>query len=328
MKLTHREVDAIRAERGRSMLLFVTDRCPVGCGHCSVDSRADSPSITDFERFDRIVDWIATNAKLEVIGISGGEPFVERRGLSIATQRFADAGKRQVVFTSGVWATRERVPQWIRAVLNRCDCVYLSTDAFHAKAIDDACLVRAAQTIAAANPWIVLQVLDDELEQERAAKLLEQALGRHWQRHAEINLVTPLTHGRGANVFSRLARVEGRAFGPCSLARSPMVRYDGAVSACCNESVIMAKGPSRLRRAATDHNSLDAATDGFHADSLLRVIGDVGLGVLTQHPRFADLASQRFSNNCDLCWKLLERMPEGSDPLLDAIASLRQDDDL
>ena len=82
-RLTWQAIDDIRNERGRSTLLFITDRCPVGCAHCSVDSRRDSPTITDFELFGEIVEWLVAQDH-DVIGTSGGEPFVERRGLSLA----------------------------------------------------------------------------------------------------------------------------------------------------------------------------------------------------------------------------------------------------
>src|SRR5258705_4584840 len=136
-RLTHAEVESVRRTPGRSLLVFLTDRCPVGCAHCSVDSLRDSPTITDFELFEAIVTWIANRPGLETVGISGGEPFVERRGLELASARFRAAGLRQVVFTSGVWA-KGRTAGWIGDTLARCETVYLSTDAFHARAIDDA----------------------------------------------------------------------------------------------------------------------------------------------------------------------------------------------
>ena len=52
-------------------------------------------------------------ADYDVVGISGGEPFVERRGLSLAARRITEEGKRLVVYTSGVWAKRPDPPAWI-----------------------------------------------------------------------------------------------------------------------------------------------------------------------------------------------------------------------
>jgi organic radical activating enzyme len=326
MRLTHRAIEALRRERGRSITLFITDRCQVGCAHCSVDSRADGPTIVDFERFDRILQWIAAQPELETVSITGGEPFVERRGLALTTRRLGAAGKALTVSTSGVWAAAARVSAWIHDVLARCDCVYLSTDAYHAANIDDAILVNAAREIAAAEAWLVLQVLEHESAREQAADLLNRAFGGRWDQHAEINVVPPLRHGRGAALIQPGVPVEGRSFGPCPLVHSPVIRYDGVISACGNDDVIMGLGPARLRRCASSANELDDAMAALQADPMVRVIGTSGFVALTRHPKLRELADQRFSSNCELCWKALERMPTGSDPELDALAALTDEE--
>jgi organic radical activating enzyme len=321
--LTHADIELARRTRGRSMLLFITDRCPVGCQHCSVDSRPDSPTISDFELFGQIVDWLCGKSEIEIVGISGGEPFVERAGLMLASRRVADAGKQQVIYTSGIWATAE-TPGWIEEVLARCACVYLSTDGFHSPSVGDDRFVRAVNAIAESGAWIVVQVLDHEGAIEKTERQLRSVFGESLAKYAEMNPIVPLTNGRGADVFTRTAHVPGHSFGPCSLVVSPMVRYDGLVTGCCNESVIMGRGPSRLRKQAHSLSEVETAVEEFHADSLLRVIGDVGLGVLTEHPRFVDLADEKFASNCDLCWRMLDRMPQQDKPdhLIDLIMAL------
>jgi organic radical activating enzyme len=323
-RLDWREIEQIRSQRGRSMLLFITDRCPVGCAHCSVDSRRNSPTITDFELFGEIVDWICDQEGLEVVGISGGEPFVERRGLMLAAWRIADAGKRLVLYTSGVWGTSPQPPAWIREVLDRSTTVFLSTDAFHEEGVSDTAYVNAARAIADAGAWIVVQVIETEPMVERAQRLLHAAFGDRWEDFAELRTTTPLTAGRGANVFTRTESMPGHAFSPCTMVASPMVRYDGLATGCCNESVIMGFGPKRLRRATRSGSELGAAIEAFHADPMLRAIGGAGLGALTAHPRFADLADREFTSICDLCWKVLGRTAEGEapDPLIDAVNML------
>jgi hypothetical protein len=322
-RLGWREIEDIRHQRGRSTLLFITDRCPVGCAHCSVDSRRDSPTITDFALFEEIVEWLVAQEH-DVIGVSGGEPFVERRGLSLTARRVTEEGKRLVVYTSGVWARRPDPPAWIGDVLNRCTTVFLSTDAFHAEGVADEHYVQAARAIQRAGAWIVVQVLDVDDMFERAAALLRAAFGPDYESYAELRPLTPLTAGRGADVFMRTKHYPGRDFAPCTMVASPMVRYDGVVTACCNESVIMGWGPAALRRRATDRASLAAAMDAFHRDDLLRAIGSVGPGALTEHPRFADLAGEPFSSICDLCWKMFDRTAGDSapDPLISAIATV------
>jgi hypothetical protein len=318
-----REIEDIRHERGRSTLLFITDRCPVGCAHCSVDSRRDSPTITDFELFGEIVEWLVAQDH-DVVGISGGEPFVERRGLSLAARRITEEGKRLVVYTSGVWAKRPDPPAWIADVLDRCTTVYLSTDAFHAEGVGDGHYVHAARAIQRAGAWIVVQVVDVGDMVQRARGLLIAAFGDGWEDYAEVVPTQPLTAGRGADVFMRTKHQPGREYGACALVASPIIRYDGVITACCNESVIMGFGPAALRRRASDREELDAAIDGFRDDTLLRAIGAVGPGALTVHPRFADLADQQFSSICDVCWKLFERTARDAepDPLIAAISAV------
>ena len=325
--MTHSDVGLARGTPGRSALLFITDRCPVGCAHCSVDSRADSPTICDWELFGEILDWFCGEPRLEVVGISGGEPFVERRGLALASRRLADAGKRQVVYTSGVWASAAATPRWIAEVLRRCSCVYLSTDAFHARNVDDDRYVRAAHAIADAGARIVVQVVGIEQMVEQARRLLQRAFGERYDDVAELVLTPALTHGRGASVFARsAATTPGHAFGPCALASSPVIRYDGLVTGCCNESIVMDHGPARLRRRTGSGAELAAAVAGLRDDPLLRAIGATGLGALTAHPRFDDLMAERFTSNCELCWKMLARSPvtPEPDPLIEAIGGLHR----
>jgi organic radical activating enzyme len=321
-----REIEDIRHERGRSTLLFITDRCPVGCAHCSVDSRRDSPTITNFELFGEIVEWLVAQEH-DVIGISGGEPFVERRGLSLAARRVTEEGKRLVIYTSGVWARRPEPPAWIADVLDRCTTVFLSTDAFHQEGVGDGHYVNAARAIQRAGAWIVVQVLDVDDMVQRARDLLRAAFGEGYEDYAELRPLTPLTAGRGADVFMRSKHQPGSSFAPCTMVASPMIRYDGVVTACCNESVIMGWGPKALRRRATDRATLTTQMDAFHADPLLRAIGGVGPGALTAHPRFADLADKEFTSICDLCWKMFDRTAgdEVPDPLIEAISSVLGD---
>src|SRR3954451_14803132 len=322
-RLGWREIEEIRHQRGRSTLLFITDRCPVGCAHCSVDSRRDSPTITDFVLFEELVEWLCAQPP-EIVGISGGEPFVERRGLSYAARRVTEAGKTLVVYTSGVWAKRSDPPAWIAEVLERCTTVFLSTDAFHAEGVGDGHYVNAARAIAKAGAWIVVQVLEVDGMVEQARGLLQEAFGDAWEDYAELRPLTPLTAGRGANVFTRTSSMPGHQFQPCTMVASPMIRYDGVITACCNESVIMGWGPPALRKHARDRTELTAAMDEFHADPLLRAVGGVGPGALTSHPRFNDLAQKDFTSICDLCWKMFDRTAADSepDPLIGAINTM------
>jgi hypothetical protein len=292
-----------------------------------VDSRADSPKITNWTLFREIADWLCADPGIDVVGISGGEPFVERRGLTLVSKMLAEVGKQQVIYTSGIWAAGPTPPTWIRDILKRCSCVYLSTDAFHARAINNDRFARAARAIAAAGTWIVVQVLELDRMLEEAEQLLRSCFGPSFEDFAELRPIRPLTHGRGSAVFTTArATWPGHEFGPCPLVTAPVIRYDGRVTACCNESVIVNRGPSHLRRQARSGAEVEKAVSRFRSDPLLRVVGDAGLGVLTQHPRYADLAQEQFADQCQLCWKILDRIPSDAepDPLLKAVNLLTE----
>lgn len=286
-----------------------------------MDSRRDSPTITDHRLFVEIVEWLCRQDAIEVVGISGGEPFVERRGLTLATQRLVESGKQLVVYTSGVWATLPKPAAWIAAVLDRCRTVFLSTDSFHAAALDESRFVNAARAISAAGAWIVTQVIDDGTMVERARDLLRQALGEGWEELAEVHPTRLLPAGRGAEIFLSSGHQAGHAFPRCTKLGSPMLRYDGVVTGCCNESVIIGLGPPQLRRRGRTGAEVGAATDALRRDPLLQAIGGVGPGTLTLHPRFGDLKDRKFASICDLCWKMLDRVAADTqpDPLVTAI---------
>lgn len=322
-RLTHAEVNRIRQTPGATVLLFITDRCPVGCAHCSVDSRPDSPRITDFALFEQIVERLCADPVLTTVGVSGGEPFVERRALSLAARRFAESGKDLVVYTSGVWGGAQDPPRWIHQVLDRCRCVYLSTDAYHEAGTGAERFTRAAQVIADHDLPIVVQVVDQDGSVQRAESLLHAAFGDAWPQYAELVPTQGLPHGRGADLFERTQRVPGRQLGLCELVVSPVVRYDGRVTACCNESVLMGAGPAELRRDCADGGEVEEALAGFRKAPLYQALGLVGGGALTAHPKFADLAERPFSDICGLCWAMTRRVrAQEPDPLLQALALL------
>jgi hypothetical protein len=308
-KLRIDEVLRDRFAPGRSVLLFLTDRCPVGCGHCSVDSRRDSPTIVDYDRFGELLDGVCRDPAAQLVGISGGEPFVERRGLTMAMHRLAAAGKDICLYTSGVWARDGEQPAWIREILPLASCVFLSTDAFHADTVNQARFVAAARAIGAAGTPVIVQVLDRPAEVDEAVRLLTEAFGAGWTEFADLSYIEPLAYGRGESVFAKPPEQPGATVGSCTLLAAPVIRYDGRVSACCNEPVIMGRGPDRLRRTATTAGELADALAAVRGDALLGALATAGAAAVTALPAYQDLAATPVRGICDLCWRLQEATP-------------------
>lgn len=321
------DVDRIRYRRGNAVLLFLTDRCPVGCLHCSVDSRRDSPAVRDHDLLRDIVRALAGHDRLSMVGISGGEPFIERRALSESVATLAAAGKDVVLYTSAVWAKADPVPDWIRTVLSQTSCLFLSTDAFHAQSIDEGRFTAALRATADQGTMIVVQVLDRPDDVAEARRLLGQAFGAQWQRYADLNLLVPLPYGRGAAVFARPAAVRGGAAGACRIAATPVVRYDGAVTACCNEELIVGHGPRRLREQHATGEQVIDTLERIWSDPFLRVLNGSGAAAVTAHPRYADMAEQPFRGICDFCEHAQRRTPalgHDDDRLMSGLAVLAE----
>jgi hypothetical protein len=325
-RLTHTDILQVRRTLEASVLLFLTDRCPVGCAHCSVDSRPSSPRITDFQLFAEIVDELCASPLISMVGISGGEPFVERQALALATQRLTDCGKRVVIYTSGFWATTPSPPPWTDAILECACCIYLSTDAYHDVRTGSRRFVNAAQVIAGHEVPIIVQVIDQDGMVERAQDLLAVSFGDSWQNYAEIVPTFGLPYGRGAEIYAWKQRVPGEAIGACDIVGSPVIRYDGRVTACCNESVLMGAGPQALRRDCTSGLEVSQAVAEFRNDPFCRALSTVGVGALTaRRPDLLDLADKQFTNICAACWMMAGRSRNTAhEPILVAMGQLRR----
>jgi hypothetical protein len=308
-RLTYAETNDMRRQYGKTVLLFLTDRCPVGCAHCSVDSRADSPMVTDYALFEELVAGIA-EAPLPLVGISGGEPFVERRALPLAVDRFRGAGKDVVVYTSGYWASGPRLQPWIAGVLRQTSTVFLSTDSFHQGSVSRERFRRAAGHIADAGCHIVSQVLDETASREFVTSVFSEMFGADWERHADVVPTPPLPHGRGRNVFQITKRHVLAAFGPCMAASAPTIRYDGLVIGCCNESMIMGAGPEQLRRRVRSRADLAAALEWFRTAPLLRAVATVPLAEVGRLPGFTALDDRRYDSICQACWRAHDMLAE------------------
>jgi hypothetical protein len=312
MGATASELARIRATPDHSALLFLTDRCPVECAHCSVASLRGGPGIADWPLFEALVGGLAARDSLRMVAISGGEPFAERRGLQYAVGALAAAGKRLVLYTSG-FLGGSTAAGWAAAVMARAETVVLSTDAHHRARLPDEDWLGAARAARGSGAWLVVQTLAGRDEDERARALLRRAFGPGWADWAEVDQHPGLAHGRGASWYRPAAAPPTAR---CGLVGTPVVRYDGRVTACCNETVIMGGGPARLRRTADSAAGLEAALDGLAADPLLWAVGAAGPATLLAEPSPDGICAQ--------CWRLLDRFPDPEfHPFVEALRTLR-----
>jgi hypothetical protein len=198
--------------------------------------------------------------------------------------------------------------------------VVLSTDAYHAARVPEPRYLAALRATAEAGTWIAVQVIGTPAQTEAAERLLTAALGPSWRGRAEIRATELLSRGRGAGL-RRDAGQPGYTNGPCFLARTPVVRHDGRVTACCNEDVVTGAGPAALHAHADGGGELRAVLDAMADDPFLAVVAAAGPGALTRLPRYRALGEQAHPDICAACWALLGRGAD-SDPAVRAAGLL------
>jgi pyruvate-formate lyase-activating enzyme len=316
--LTLADIDEARRTPGRAALIFLTDRCPVGCAHCSVDSRPDGPRVTDLEALATYVEGVVADPGVELVGITGGEPFTERRALPATVGQIIDAGRRVVVYTSGVWAVPAGVPSWIRSLLPRIDAVVLGVDLFHVDRLGGGRFVAALRCLAESGTPVVIQVIDDGHTPALVTAAVEGIRAEHPGVRIELKLTPLLPFGRAAEQATPLPGAgAGQA---CGLVHSPTVRYGGEVLACCNEQLVMGAGPARLRRQAATAAEVAGAMAEFRHDPVLRAIGAVGPVALLALPELAGLRERSRKDLCGTCWAINDHVATNGMPA--ALAAL------
>jgi hypothetical protein len=174
-----------------------------------------------------------------------------------------------------------------------------------------------------------VQVLGSPAEVAEAERLLSGALGTSWRERAEIRRTVLLPRGRAAVSAPAHRGRPGRSFGTCRLARAPVVRFDGRLTACCNEDVVTGHGPAALHATAREPEELRSALGVMAGAPFLAAITAAGPGALTDLPRYRELGVQDHPDICALCWALLDRGAD-RDPAVQAIglAALGSADEL
>jgi hypothetical protein len=103
-----------------------------------------------------------------------------------------------------------------------------------------------------------------------------------------------------------------------------MLRFDGEVTACCNEAVLKGAGPRGLRRAIA--GDVQGALSQLASDPLVRLVRRFPTGAA--YELVADVAgaeTEPVGGTCDACWRtgqLLEAMPAEKRERVALLASL------
>ncbi|OIJ64331.1 radical SAM protein [Streptomyces mangrovisoli] len=273
------ELMSLRQRIGAGALVTLTERCPLGCAHCSTAATRHG---RDLDRV-RLLDLIATftpDCRPDVLLLTGGEPLL-RADLVAETAEAARAhGTRTAVLSGGYFAVRGGpLPAPVRRAARAVDHFSLSLDAFHERQVPRDDVYGALDALLATGVAVSLHVLGNGPEDPYPDEVRAQVLRRFGTDvPLLVSQVRPV--GRGTGLRPRPVLPPGPdpwAAAPCDMAAWPVVTVDGTVTACCNQDVADRRvRPAHLTLGDLGTTTWGAVRERTAARPLLRMIRTVG----------------------------------------------------
>ena len=318
-QISLRRFAALREKYLGTVGIMFTDRCPVGCAHCSVDSVAGDSGPN--EHMDRLIEQLhalCAIAATEVVVVTGGEPFVHLSELVQLVEAVTDSGKEVAVHTSGFWGTASgQRGELVQRVLQSVDAVVFGIDVFHRERLRDGQVIAALTKAHSCGAGIVAKVLhfpedtNDSDNLSYARSLFTRAFGRNWERIVEVDLNKPIARGRASDLAPFRTT---KPVGFCSAINGPVLRYHGTLLACCNESLLRLRGPSDLIGHVSD--SISTTLDEMNSRPLVELMrGLPAQSVLELVARVTGGEEKEFAtpcSACEACWRSSELLSNAS----------------
>lgn len=289
-----------------TMGIFISPLCPVGCGHCAVNATLqDVPSQTDL--LIARVEQMSQTPGLVAVAITGGEPFFDLDLLDSLVQILNSAKKHVVVYSSGYWGEAQILP-CVDDVLEKIDGIVFGMDLYHRAYIPNEDLICALKRTAESGIWIAAQVIsgvDGDAHLVYAQRIFRDAFGADWENQVTIVPTPPLPRGRARKLKSF------REYHPapdefCTSINGPTLLRDGTLVACCNEEVVLHKGPKSLR--VEDQDGFSQSLEELNMRDVLAHIRafppSVLLSLAAEYLKLDDLLQPRWM--CEACWSFLD----------------------
>ncbi|MDQ2959289.1 MAG: radical SAM protein, partial [Actinomycetota bacterium] len=281
---------ALRPIAGAGLLATLTRRCPLSCAHCSTASTMTSEEV-DGDRLLRFVTSLATGDAPQVVMFTGGEPLLRPALLADLAAAARAAGTATAVLTGGFFTRGGRIPDRILDVLLGLEHVSFSLDAFHEREVERTAVFAALRTLLGHGKDVSLHVIgtgSTDLYLTDVTADVRRQFGT-----AVPMLVSQLRSVGRASAWSsgRLSTLDDRPR-PCSMAAWPVIAFDGAIIACCNQKVVDARPvPEHLLLGHLDHDDWPAVRARLADSPVLRTIRTVGpLHLLARFEPAADNA--------------------------------------
>jgi hypothetical protein len=218
---------------------------------------------------------------MDILFLSGGEPYSHPRALDHALKAARSAGKYSMICTSVYWARDARAAERMLDRHPLPDCLWISTDVYHEEFVPLSRIRIAAEAARARGLDVVVQMVESAQDHDRFMERYEREVGYDIIPESQICLAPFSSVGRAVTEVASDEPAEPvvQPSAPCVWLGTPWLREDGALCACPNLEVFATPGhPLRigdLNREGFRHASERADRDPYL--QALRVFGPLGL---------------------------------------------------
>lgn len=255
------ELVARRPFPAGGLLIGLTRRCPLSCGHCSTGSGPLTRQEPDPGQLERFVSSFTGENRPDVVMLTGGEPLL----LPALAERLSTLARRsgsRTALLSGMFFARggrpgrgaaprggtagggprrrggAAIPPAILRAIRSVDHFSASLDVHHEREVSRAEVFRALHLVREEGVAVSLHLTGTGGSDPYLAGLTRAV----WEEFGGevpclVNEVRPF--GRAAS-WARAARTgpDPAEASPCSMAAWPVVAFDGRVLACCNQDTV------------------------------------------------------------------------------------------
>ncbi|MBL8175734.1 MAG: radical SAM protein [Bryobacterales bacterium] len=296
-----------------SVLVSITEVCTVGCRHCGFrgserDREADP---------EEIARWIrqACDYGVPKIILTGGEPFqrFERVEAAVAAARKHPRAPEVACFTSSIWASSHDAVNRHLARVRGLTHLYLSTDVFHQEKVPPQYVMNVIDVARdhGVRHISLCVTIAKKAEEEQTREIFRDYLDKVLF-HVDYVIPTPFLVGiQAAGTTPEPAHFQSTCY-----LDTPLINPNGDLSAChigkAGAYVNLSEQVYFLGNLnERSFSSLMDDAEGNYEYQYLRVFGPRGIArMVAQSERLGALfGAQRFTNGCDLCYRVL-RTPE------------------
>ncbi|MDQ0984578.1 radical SAM protein [Streptomyces sp. V2I9] len=256
------ELVARRPFPAGGLLIGLTRRCPLSCGHCSTGSGPLTRQEPDPGQLERFVASFTEENRPDVVMLTGGEPLLLPALAERLSTLARSAGSRTALLSGMFFARSGRprggaatprgitagggprrrdsagIPPAILRAIRSVDHFSASLDVHHEREVSRADVFRALHRVREEGVAVSLHLTGTGGSDPYLAGLT-RAVREEFGGEVPclVNEVRPF--GRAAS-WARAARTgpDPAEASPCSMAAWPVVAFDGRVLACCNQDTV------------------------------------------------------------------------------------------